>query len=452
MSHSVNAKSKLHSGTYLSITWPIFIEVFLQTFIRFSDTFMLSFVSNEAVAAVGVVNQILTLTFVLFNFTAMGSGVVVSQYVGARMSKDVTITTVNSLIINLVFGVLVSIFIVWFRIPILNMFNLEAQLFEYASTYIIILGSALFIQATILTLSSALQAKGYTKDVMLVVLFMNVFNILGNYLFIFGQLGFPRLGVTGVAIATVFSQLLAMVALVLIFYFRSESKIKYNYFRLKFHYVKKVLKIGIPAAGEHLAYGTSQIVITIIITTLGASALATKVYTQNFVIFISLIPMSMSKGIQIYIGQLIGARRVESAYKEMYKRLLYCLLFVLALSVVFAVFSQNLMYIFTKDMKIIKVASALFLLGIIIEPGRAINNMSISALRATGDARFPAIMGIVSMWGISVPLSYMFGIHMGLGLIGIWIAMAIDEWFRAVFMLFRWKSRKWEDKILVDIP
>lgn len=91
----INKSKSAKKLTLFAITWPLFIEVFLQTFMRFADVFMLSFVSDEAVAAIGVVNQMMVFTFVLFNFTAMGSGVVVAQFVGARKPKDVSITIAN---------------------------------------------------------------------------------------------------------------------------------------------------------------------------------------------------------------------------------------------------------------------------------------------------------------------------------------------------------------------
>lgn len=106
----INKRKSAKKLTLFAITWPLFIEVLLQTFMRFADVFMLSFVSDEAVAAIGVVNQMMVFTFVLFNFTAMGSGVVVAQFVGARKPKDVSITIANAIVINLLFGLLISFF------------------------------------------------------------------------------------------------------------------------------------------------------------------------------------------------------------------------------------------------------------------------------------------------------------------------------------------------------
>jgi Na+-driven multidrug efflux pump len=94
--------------------------------------------------------------------------------------------------------------------------------------------------------------------------------------------------------------------------------------------------------------------------------------------------------------------------------------------------------------------STLLLLCLILEPGRTFNLVVINSLRATGDANISLIMGFISMWGISVPLAYFLGIHLGFGLPGIWIAFIVDEWFRGITMYFRWRSRVWEKKVLVQ--
>src|SRR5574344_2818791 len=93
-------------------------------------------------------------------------------------------------------------------------------------------------------------------------------------------------------------------------------------------------------------------------------------------------------------------------------------------------------------------ATNLFYLSIIMEPGRIFNIIVINSLRATGDAQFPMWMAIISMWGISIPVGYFLGVYMNYGVIGIWIGMACDEWFRGISMYIRWHTRIWEKKIV----
>lgn len=432
------------------ITWPIFIEVFLQMLMKMTDVFMLSFVSDQAVAAIGVVNQLMMFMFVLFNFTAMGAGVVVAQYVGAGDKDGIRKTITSAIVINLLFGLAVSLFVVLNRHFLLNLFALESELFAYANSYALIVGSALFAQAMILTISSILQAMGYTKDVMGSVLIMNVLNILGNYVLIFGVLGFPRIGVTGVAISTAVVRILVMIGMFILLFKRMPVKIPIKaFFKFQKEFAVKILNIGVPSAGEQLSYNVSQIVLTVMITTLGATALATRVYSQTFMSVLVIFSVSIAKGMQIFIGQLVGATNIEEAYKYMYTGLKFAGIVTISLGGLFTLFGRQIFGFFSDDPSIIALGSTILIIEFLLQPARTGNMIIISALRAAGDAKFPVLIGIAVMWGILVPLAYFLGIVMGFGLPGIWFAMVIDEWIRSTLMFFRWKKKRWMNKRLV---
>ncbi|WP_423189090.1 MATE family efflux transporter [Alkalibacterium sp. f15] len=432
------------------ITWPIFIEVFLQMLMKLTDVFMLSFVSDEAVAAVGVVNQLMTFMFVLFNFTAMGAGVVVSQYVGAKKLDSVKKTITTALTINFLFGLSVSLLVGFNRAFLINLFSLEANLLAHANNYIAIVGFALFAQAMILTISSILQAMGYTKDVMKSVLIMNVLNVFGNYVFIFGALGFPELGVTGVAISTAAVRIVVMIGMLVILFKRSPVAISFkSFFKMEKDFADKILGIGIPSAGEQLSYNMSQIALTVMITTLGATALATRVYIFSFMSVLTVFSLAITKGMQIFIGQLVGAQKQEDAYHYMLAGLKVALVITLIIGSFFAVFGTQIFSLFSSNPNIIALGSVILIMELIIQPARTGNLVIISALRAAGDAKFPVLIGITVMWGVLVPLGYLFSIHLGLGLPGIWMAMIIDEWIRASLMYLRWKNKRWIGKSLV---
>ncbi|WP_439644289.1 MATE family efflux transporter [Acetivibrio straminisolvens] len=201
--------------------------------------------------------------------------------------------------------------------------------------------------------------------------------------------------------------------------------------------------MGLPSAAEGIAYHGSQLTITRIITVLGTAALTTRVYTLNLMQFVMVFSIAVGQGTQIAVGHLVGAGDNEKAYKTCIRSLKYAIAVAVAIAGVFAFFSEQLLGIFTDDRAIIEMGSSLLLIAIILEPGRVFNIVIINALRAAGDARFPVIMGIISMWGIGVVLSYFLGVACGLGLIGVWIAFAGDEWFRGIAMLLRWRSRIW---------
>lgn len=433
-----------------ALTWPIFIEILLHMLMGNADTLMLSLYSDKAVAAVGVSNQILSLIIVMFGFVATGTAILVAQNLGAKQIREASEISFISIIVNLVFGILLSILLVTSSRFLLNIMDLPKELMKDASIYLKIVGGFAFIQAIIMTAGSVLRSYGFTKDAMYITIGMNILNVIGNYLFIFGPFGIPILGVQGVAISTSISRLIGLLVILYILYKRSPKIFSLkNLTPLPIHHIKNLLKIGIPSAGEHLSYNGSQMVITYFIATLGTEAITTKVYAQNIMMFIFLFSVAISQGTQIMIGHMIGRNEIEQAYKRCLKSLRLAIIISLGAAILFSLFSHQLFGIFTTNKEIIKMGVPLILFTILLEPGRSFNLVIINSLRAAGDVKFPVYMGILSMWGVSVALSYLLGIHFELGLVGIWIAFIADEWLRGLLMFWRWRGRYWVTKSFV---
>jgi putative MATE family efflux protein len=433
-----------------AITWPIFIEILLHMLMGNADTLMLSQYSDESVAAVGVANQILFVVIVMFGFIATGTSVLVAQHLGAKENQEAEEVSRVSIVGNLLFGLLLSVCLIVFGESILQLMKLPRELFAEAYGYLLIVGGFSFVQALIMTMGAILKSNGYTRDTMYITIGMNLLNVLGNYLFIFGPFGFPVLGVQGVAISTTVSRVLAMGVLFVLLLKRTSLSTRSSlWFPLPVRHVKNLLKIGIPSAGEHLSYTSSQMLIMYFITIMGTEAITTRIYTQNIMMFIFLFGVAVSQGTQIIIGHLVGAKAFQEAYDRCLKSLKLAITVAIVMAIGVSMFSDTLFSIFTSNDHIIQTGGTLLLLTIILEPGRSFNLVIINALRAAGDVKLPVYMGILSMWGLGVPISYFLGIEFGLGLIGIWIAFIIDEWIRGLVMLWRWRTRVWEQKSFV---
>ncbi|MCL7746251.1 MATE family efflux transporter [Halalkalibacter alkaliphilus] len=431
--------------TLFAITWPIFIEIMLHMIMGNADTLMLSQYSDDAVAAVGVSNQLMSVIIVMFGFIATGTSILIAQFLGAKKEKKASQLAVVSLAANVVIGLLLSIILLFFSETFLRLMSLPKELMDSAVTYLRIVGGFAFVQALIMTIGAIIRSHGFTKDAMYVTVGMNIVNIFGNYVLIFGAFGFPVLGVTGVAIATVFSRSIGVIILLYLLYKRLDGKLPFSFLRTfpKLE-VQSLLKIGIPTAGEHLSYTGSQLVITYFIATMGTEALTTKVYAQNIMMFILLFSVAIGQGTQIIIGHQVGANKIEEAYRRCMRSLKIAITVSATMAILFYFLSKPIFSLFTSNESIIGLGSLLLLLTIILEPGKAFNLVVINSLRAAGDVRFPVYMGILSMWGVSVTISYTLGIYFGLGLIGVWIAFTLDEWLRGLLMLWRWRGRKWQ--------
>lgn len=433
-----------------AVTWPIFIDSVLRMLLGTVDVFMLSRISDTATGAVGLANEIIFFCILMFGFVGIGTSVVVSQYIGAGREKEASRISALAITINLAFGIFVSIVLVGFGEPLMRLMHLSPEQIGIAGRYLKIIGGFIWIEALSYAVSSIIRAGGNTKSVMFVTLGVNVIHMTGNYLLIFGNFGFPEWGVTGAAVSTVVSRLLGIVVLFAILYRRIPSRIRLkDYVTWNGSYVKKILSVGLPAAGEHLSWQSQYLMIISFVNVIGVTALSTHVYVMNVSNYYMALAMAIGAGTEIIVGQMVGAGEMEAAYRRLMKSVKVTFLLTLAIVGTASLFRHEIIGLFTENPDIISVGASIFLLSIVIEPGRTFNIVIINSLRAAGDARFPVLMGVISMWGVSVPLAYYLGVHSGIGLIGVWIAFAVDEWLRGVLMLLRWRSRAWEKKALV---
>lgn len=442
----VQAKSEKSHPSLFALTWPIFIEISLYMLMGSADTLMLSQYSDNSVAAVGVSNQLLNLLIVMFSFITTGTTIVIAQLLGAGRKQEATQVAYVSLGTNFLISFVISLLMFVLAVPILHMMGLSSELMPDATVFLQIVGLLSFIQALIMTYSAILKSYGFTRDTMYVTIGMNLLNVAGNYLVIFGPFDFPVLGVMGVALSTSFARLIGLTAMILIVRHRIGLRFSFKrMFYIQRTHLKKLLKIGIPSAGEQLSYNGSQMIITLFITFMGTQALAAKVYTQNLMMFIMLFGAAISQGTQILIGRLIGAKEFDAAYRRCMKSLYWAIAISLLSSTALSLSSTHLLTFFTSNSEIIQIASLLLILTIILEPGRSFNMVIINSLRAAGDAKFPVYMAMISMWGIGLPIAYLLGIQLEMGLIGVWISFIVDEWVRGIFMYRRWRSRVWTE-------
>ena len=426
---------------------PIFIETLLIMMLGAVDTVMLSQYSDEAVAAVGVVNQLVMFAFLIFEIINMGTSVLCSQYLGAKLPQKMVQVVGVSLLLNILIGLAVSA-VLYFGAPwLLHMMGLRAELMAYGVNYMEIVGAFAFFQAISLTISASLKSADKAIYPMLVVVVVNVLNIIGNYTLIFGKFGMPALGVEGAAISTAFARGVSMVILFVILFRKHISRFPLKYFRpFPWIELKNLLKIGIPSAGENMSYSLSQVVLTYFINLLGNEALAARMYVVNVVMFVYLFTIAMAQGGAISIGHLVGKKRIRGAYLLGKYVMRLSVLVSVTLSCVWALMGKAMFGWLTDNPEIIRMGVMVLYVDIILEIGKAINIYATNALRATGDVNYPFYVGVVMQWGVAVGCGYLFGLHWGWGLVGMWFAFLLDENIRGIIFVRRWNSMKWAKK------
>ena len=430
-----------------SLAGPIFIETLLVMMLGAVDTFMLSRHSDNSVAAVGVVNQLMNLVFLLFEVISLGTSILCSQYFGAKRRDKVIQVVGISLTFNLLSGLILSLCLYFFAGDFLHMMGLRPDLMSEGLPYMKIVGGFAFLQAISLSLSASLRSANKAKYPMYVSVVVNVLNIIGNYTLIFGKFGMPALGVEGAAISTSICRFVSVVLLFIILFKKHIPSFPKEYFRpFPWIELKNLLKIGIPSAGEHMSYSLSQVVIAYFINMISNEALATRTYIVNIVMFTYIFALALAQGGAILIGQLVGMNKIRAAYTIGKRVMRVGVAFSVTLSLLVAIFGKTILSMLTSDPWIISTGAAILWVEIFLENGRALNFFGVNALRSAGDIYFPVLVGIVVMWGIQVVGSYVLGIGLGWGLVAMWAVFALDENIRGLIFLRRWNSFRWVGK------
>ena len=434
-----------------SLAVPIFVETLLVMMLGAVDTFMLSRYSDNSVAAVGVVNQLMNLVFLLFEVISLGTSILCSQYIGAGRRDKVVQVVGISLLFNLISGLMISACLYFFADDMLILMGLRPDLMSFGLPYMKIVGGFAFLQAISLSLSASLRSANKAKYPMYVSMVVNVLNIIGNYSLIFGKFGMPALGVEGAAISTSVCRGVSVIILMVVLFKKHIPSFPKEYFTpFPWIELKNLLKIGIPSAGEHFSYSLSQVVISYFINMISNQALAVRSYVVNIVMFTYIFALAISQGGAILIGQLVGKEKIHAAYAIGKRVMRLGTTISVSLSLLTAIFGKHILGMLTSDPWIISTGAAILWIEVLLENGRALNFFGVNALRSAGDIYFPVIIGIIVMWGVQVVGSYILGISLGWGLIAMWAVFALDENIRGFIFVRRWNSFKWVGKSFLN--
>ena len=429
------------------LTVPVFIEMALVMMLGAVDTVMLSRYSDNSVAAVGLDNQLMSLVFLVYQFFAMGAAIICAQYIGAGFQKRLVQVVGMALVVNLLLGLTVSALLFVFAEQLLHLMGVRPELMGDALVYLRLTGALSFFQALSLTFSASLRSAGKVTYPMIVTGIVNVVNIIGNYALIFGRLGCPQMGVEGAAIATAASRAVATVLLAVIHFRKHIPRFPLRYFiPVPWLELRNLLFIGIPAMSENISYNLSQVVVTYFINQISNEALATRTYCANIIMFVYLFCLSITQGGDILVGHLVGQRHHQAAYVLGNYFFRWSMIITLTGSATLAIFGRDILTAFTDNQEIIAMGVWVFVIDWFLEIGRTSNIFATSTLRATGDAYYPLMIAIIFNWTIAVGLSYVVGIPLGYGLIGMWVAFALDENIRGIILMRRWRSGKWRSK------
>lgn len=426
---------------------PMIIEQFLAILVGMSDSIMVATVGEHAVSGVSLVDNIFVLLIYLFAALATGGAVVMGQYLGQNKHEKAN-RAVNQLILfTALFAICIMIGLYLARNLILHrVFGaIEANVMEASKTYLLIVSASIPFIALYNAGAAVFRTMGNSKVPMYLSMMMNAINVGGNAILIFGF----GMGVAGAATSTLVSRVISAVAI--IFLLCSPEHLLHLErpfsFKQDFGMLKKIAYIGIPNGLENGMFQLGKIMVLSMITGFGTAAIAANAVSNIIATFQVLPGMSVGMAVITVCSRCVGAGDYEAAryYTRKILKLVHILIIVFSVTTLVAL--PGIMHLYNlSDDAMTFTKQIIWYHGIccmLIWPEAfTLPN----TLRAASDVKFCMILSIISMWVFRIAFSYIIGVRMGMGVLGVWIAMTIDWAVRAVLFIIRYRGKRWQHK------
>ena len=439
--------SSVGTLSLFSLVFPMIFELVMNNLQGTVNTAILSNYSENAAAAVGAANTIISVVTLIGTVIAMGATVVISNCFGADDLKKAREVSFTSIVVCVTTALVITPLLILFSTDIMTMLNLKGDILKDGLTYFNIrMAFIVFTMATSSVLA-LLKCYGFAKYTFYIGLLTNIINLVLNIYVIHFPSYAPVTGVAGVAFGCCISNLAGMVAAIFILKRMKIKLVMPSSIKVFWSHISGILKIGLPAGLSNMSFTFSQMLTTAFVALIGDYALSAKVYYANILSYVYLFSVSAGNANALLVGRCYGAGEFDRADKmnRQLVKLTCTVNLVVSLSVV--VLRRQLLGLFTDDGLIISLSLGVFAIDIITEQARAISQVYEYALRAAGDILFSTIILIISCWVCSIGLAYFLAIECGMGVSGLWIGLAVDETVRAIVTYLRWKSGKWKKEL-----
>lgn len=427
-----------------SLAWPLFVEMLLGIGVGVAGTALAARLSDQHGAAFALANHVVATVFVLFRVVGAGVGVVVTQALGAGRRDSADALARAAVGASTWVGGGIALAVLLGAAPLLKLLNAPPDLYPLAVPLLQVLAPALLLDAWNASMASVMRSHLRTRDTLAVMVVMQLVQLALAVPLMLGLGAWAGLGLVGYALALVASRLLALALHLGLFRQRLSLTLRaHHWWHLPRAELGAMAHIGLPGAAENIAWRMAFTASVAAVGLLGVQAVATHAYVFQLMHLIMLFSVATGLGVEIVVGHLIGAGALRQAHALVRRALARGIAVALGTALVFALAGPWLLRLFTQDEQIIHQGTLLLWCCLLLEPGRTFNLVVINALRAAGDARYPVMAGAASMLVVLAGGSWLLGVKLGLGLLGVWLAYAADEWLRGLLMWRRWARLAW---------
>lgn len=435
-----------HIRKTIHLSIPIIIGQLGQMAMSVADNIMVGHVGTDALAAASIGNALFTLIMVVGIGISMAITPLTAMAHGRGMMKECGKVLRQGLAVNMVSGILLCC-LTFGAAHCIVFLNQPSQIVGPAVLYMQVLGFSMIPLMLFQSFRQFAEGISVLRPAMVFTLLANILNIFVNWVFIYGNLGAPALGLTGAGIATFSSRTFMAIGLGAVI-LKTPSLEQYDpglwYKKFDMPMVKKLLKIGIPGAGQYFFEVSAFAASSIIVGWMGAQALAAHQIALNLASISFMGAMGISAAGTIRVGNAMGRNSLPEVRAAGFSAVLLCCGFMVLAGMVFILFRSVLTGLYVSDETVLEIACNLMIIVAFFQVSDGTQAVGIGILRGITDMKIPTLLTLAAYWIIGLPSGCLLAFYGGMGIYGIWIGLLVSLSASALLMMlrFHFKTRK----------
>lgn len=432
----------------LLLAIPMVLEMVLESLFAVVDVFWVGRLGANAVATVGLTESLLSLVFAVGMGLSLSTTAMVARRIGEKDPEDAAVAGVQAIALGLFVSVLVGVPCFFYAPELLRIMGASPEIVAMGSGYARIALGGCGVLVMLFLNNAIFRGAGDAAIAMRLLWVSNIINLILDPCLIFGLGPFPRLGVTGAALATFTGR---GIGVLYQFYrlLRGTERIRVlrRQIRVNWEVLRRLVKVSLTGIVQFMIAHTSWIGLVRIVSVFGAAAVAGYTIAIRVVVFVIMPSWGLSNAAATLVGQNLGAQQPERAEKSVWRTGLYNMLFLGGVGVLLAIFAEPIVRLVTTDPAVVAPAAACLRILSYGNVGYAYGMVMLQAFNGAGDTVTPTVVFLFGYWMLEIPLAYWLAILAGLGANGVyWAIMAAEGAIAATgVLLFRrgkWKQAK----------
>jgi len=405
------------------------------------DTMMVGRVGAAAIGAVSVGSS-LFFVFAIFGIgMLLGMDYVVAHAVGSRDLEKAHRALHHGLALAAMMSVVLTAGLLG-TIPLIDVLGVQADVVPDTRAYLRAIAWSLPLMLLQCAFNRYLQATGSVRPMLLIVVTANLVNALADWIFIFGNFGFPAFGAAGAGWATCASRAFMLVLSAAYTAWNARARrtgLLETPPRFEWSQLAELVRLGFPAAMQRILEVGVFTIATLLAAGLEPVSLAAHHIALNAAAFMFMIPLGISSAAAVRVGAALGARDAAGAARSGWTAFFLGAASMLASGTTFVIFPEEVLRIFTTDSAVIATGATLLAVAAVFQLFDGIQGVATGALRGIGDTRTAMIANLVGHWLVGLPFGYVLGLRWGWGVTGIWMGLCLGLICVAVWLTAVWK-------------